>query len=415
MENSAAPEFSAESIGDIVDDFIKHIRSLHDSLGLSMYALSELRMRAQENYDEFTNEHTEPYNNDEEELLVESSVLGRFRAIKRQLESANISHRVVPQTFLVSLVSQYDAFLGSLISYILFSKPEILNSSDRKVNFSQLSNFGSIEEAREYIVEKEVENILRNSHSDHFDWMERNFGVPLRKDLESWSDFIEITQRRHLFVHADGNVSRQYLSVCEEHGVNLDDDICHGDQLVVPPEYFNNAYEIIFEIGVKLAHVLWRKQFPSEREDADDNLIHTTYELLKLEEYSLAQEILDFCTNTVPKYSSERSRRMFVVNRSIAYKFDGKEEVAESILDDEDWSATSGNFQLAEAVLRDEFQRSAHIMRQVGPDNELIPRGAYKEWPLFRDFRESDEFLQAYEDVFGEPFTNSDKVEESAE
>jgi len=415
MENGTPPESSTESIGDIVDGFIKHIRSLHDALGLSMYTLGELRERAQENYDEFKDEHTEPYDNGEEELLVESSVLGRFRSIKRQLEGATISHRVVPQTFLVSLVSQYDAFLGSLISYILFSKPEILNSSDRKINFAQLSDFDSIEEAREYIVEKEVEDILRDSHSDHFDWMENNFSVPLRKGLESWPDFIEITQRRHLFVHADGNISRQYISVCEEHGVDLDDDICYGDKLVVGPEYFNHAYEVIFEIGVKLAHVLWRKQFPSERGDADDNLIHVTYELLKLEEYSLAQEILDFCTETVPKYSSERARRMFVVNRSIAYKFDGEEGIAESILDDEDWSATSGNFQLAEAVLRDEFQRAANIMRQVGPDNELIPRTAYKEWPLFRDFRESDVFLQAYEDVFGEPFTDSNTVESSAE
>jgi len=415
MENGTAQETSAESIGDIVDGFIKHIRSLHDALGLSMYTLNELRERVQENYDEFKNEHTEPYDNADEKLLVESSVLGRFRSIKRQLESATIARRVVPQTFLVSLVSQYDAFLGSLISYILLSKPEILNSSDKKINFSQLSDFDSIDEARKYIVEKEVEDILRDSHSDHFDWMEENFSVPLRKGLESWSDFIEVTQRRHLFVHADGNVSRQYISVCKDHGVDLDDGICHGDQLVVRPEYFNRAYQIIFEIGVKLSHVLWRKQFSSERDNADDNLIHITYELLKLEEYSLAQEILDFCTDTLPDYSSERSRRMFVVNRSIAYKFDGKEGVAESILDDEDWSATSGNFQLAEAVLRDEFQRAAHIMRQVGPDNELIPRSAYKEWPLFRDFRESDEFLQAYEDVFGEPFTDSDTVEASVE
>lgn len=410
MEDNDKPEAYAESIGEITSSFIKHIQSLRDALGLSMYTLDHLSERVQENFDEFLEEHTEPYP-EGDGVLVEPSVMGRFKSIKRQLEGTSISQRVVPQTFLVSVVSQYDAFLGSLISHILFSKPELIKSSDRKIDFSTLSEFGSIKEAREYIVEKEVEDVLRDSHSDHFDWMEEKFHVPLRKDLECWPDFIEVTQRRHLFVHADGQVSRQYLSVCREHGADLDENICHGDQLVVSPEYFNHAYRVIFEIGVKLSHVLWRKQFPAQREEADDNLVEITYDLLKTEQYKLAQRVLDFCTETIPSYSNDRSRRIFVVNRSIAYKFDGDEEKANAILDEEDWSATSGNFQLAEAVLRDEFERAGYIMRRIGPDNELLPKSTYREWPLFKYFRESEEFLEAYEDVFDESFEAIDHVE----
>ena len=79
---------------------------------------------------------------------------------------------------------------------------------------------------REKIFAKEVESILRSSHSDQFLWMERVFSIPLTKGLESWPSFIELTERRNLFVHCDGVVSDQYINVCKNNKVVLGSDIC---------------------------------------------------------------------------------------------------------------------------------------------------------------------------------------------
>ena len=49
----------------------------------------------------------------------------------------------------------------------------------------------------------------------------------------------------------------------------LDDDIEVGKRIEVTPDYFEKAYYCIFEIGVKLAHVLWRKHQPEDLENAD--------------------------------------------------------------------------------------------------------------------------------------------------
>jgi hypothetical protein len=56
---------------------------------------------------------------------------------------------LVPRSFFVNLVSQYDAFLGSLIRALLLAKPEVLNASDRALTFSELLAFGSIDAARD--------------------------------------------------------------------------------------------------------------------------------------------------------------------------------------------------------------------------------------------------------------------------
>jgi hypothetical protein len=151
------------------------------------------------------------------------------------------------------------------------SSSEILNGSDRTITFPELVAFDSIESARNHVVEKEVESILRESHADQFDWLEKKFKLPLRKDLSIWSDFIEVTERRNLFVHSGGQVSGQYLKVCQSHKFDTG-KTSKGDVLAVSPDYFSKAYGIVFEIGVKLAHVLWRKLMPEERKRADQNM-----------------------------------------------------------------------------------------------------------------------------------------------
>src|SRR5690606_26404612 len=114
-----------------------------------------------------------------------------------------------PRSLLVSLVSHFDAYVGRLIRAIYLRKPELLNSSERKLSFEELVRYDSIEAVREFVIEKEVESVLRGSHVEQFRWMERTYDVPLTKGLDSWPLFVELMERRNLFVHTDGIVSSQ--------------------------------------------------------------------------------------------------------------------------------------------------------------------------------------------------------------
>jgi hypothetical protein len=270
------------------------------------------------------------------------------------------------------------------------------------LSFSQLSEFSSLDSARNYILEKEVENLLRGSHSEQFDWMEGKFGLELRKDLPVWPTFVEMTERRNLFVHCDGCVSSQYLKVCSEHKVPLETGTILGSKLRVSPTYFEAAYRGILEIGVKLAHVLWRKTNPGDLEAADQNLIGITYDLLRDEQYELAVTLLEFaCTTLKNRHYDEQHRRILLVNLAQAYKWSGNDSGVTAILDGEDWTAVSEKFKLAKAVLSEDFEKAAEVMRRIGPEGEVHKAG-YRDWPLFRDFRKSDAFQQAFQDVFGE-------------
>jgi hypothetical protein len=136
-----------------------------------------------------------------------------------------------------------------------------------------------LEEAREYLIEKEVESVLRESHLKQFKWLETKLSFSLRKDLPSFNDFIEITERRNLFVHCNG-VARQYIDVCKENEVKKIDKVKIGQQLIASLEYLKKCYMVLFEIGVKIGQVVWRKLWPNNLEDADIHLNNVCYALL---------------------------------------------------------------------------------------------------------------------------------------
>ncbi len=394
---------SEPNVAKVIDSFIKHIDGLRISFPLTFAILQISADKAAHHRNEFLAKHYPKETKSGQSFQIQYEHFFQYDLLNREAEAAAQALLVVPRTLLVALVSQFDAFIGDLLRALFYLRPELLNMSERALTFAELVEIGSIEQAREHIIEKEVETVLRKSHADQFTWLEEKFGLPLRKNLPAWHPFIELTERRNLFVHANGVVSNQYVKVCKQHDVDLAVGTRAGTQLNVDEEYFVLAYKVVYELGVKLAHVLWRQQHPQDLEAADTSMIGITFRLLQQEKFSLATDLLHFATSVLKKHASEQSRRRLVVNLAQAYKWTGKRDEARAIMSAEDWSATGLDFQLVKAVLEDDFRQASDVMLQIGSDG-LIKKNDYSDWPIFREFRRSDEFLATFKEIFGDDF-----------
>ena len=394
------------SFSDDIRYFMDHITSLESTLPSLMVFSSSTVKQAEEKFNNYIKEgHATIVADDSESTTyrIESENLYQFQRLKRKLHNVEIAYKTIPRGFIVSLVSQYDAFLGRLIRTMFNVKPEKLNSSEKNMQFSEIIKFNSIEDIKEAIIEKEVETVLRKSHSEQFDWLENKLSIKLREGLEIWTCFIELTERRNLFVHCDGVISSQYLRVCRENGVMNDSEDTQSFQLNVSPKYFRKSVDCIFEIGVKLAHVMWRKLQDEDREAADSNLIEICFDLIYRGKYKLAITLLDFATDVIKKYASEENRLTFIINKAQAYKWDGDNNKCKQILNKVDWSAYQDIYQIANAVLLDDFKSASLIMKKLAK-NESINKNIYIEWPLFKEFRKSQFFIDTYKELFGEEF-----------
>ncbi|MBL8078687.1 MAG: hypothetical protein JNM55_12040 [Anaerolineales bacterium] len=400
-----------ETIGDVLVDFVDNITSLSETLPITMQSVIFAFNETVKRQEAFEKENVKPDNDDENAMWVKEGTLYEFLELHKQIKNYGLALRIIPRSLIVSLISQYDAFLGELLKKIFLIRPEMLNASEKPLTLAQLVEFGSVENAKEFVLEKEVESVLRKSHAEQFQWMESKFDMPLRKNLDVWSRFVELTERRNLFVHTDGIISSQYLKACKEHGVSWSKEIEVGDDLDVTPEYFSDAVNIMFEIGVKLAHVLWRKFKIEDLEEADDNLIEIAFEPLKAGNYALAKNLFTFGADTLKKHFNHENRRIFVVNKALAYKWGGEDKKARNIISAEDWSDTRDKFRLAEAVILEDYSKAYQIMREIGKNPKEIRKDDYKTWPLFKAIRDEVEFQKTYEEIFGEPLNKIEKEE----
>ena len=72
------------------------------------------------------------------------------------------------------LVSKWDAYMGSILRWVYSIQPDIINSSGRSILYTELRDIGDMEDAREKVVEDEISSVLRESHSEHFAYLEKS-------------------------------------------------------------------------------------------------------------------------------------------------------------------------------------------------------------------------------------------------
>lgn len=389
-----------------IELFIDHIDSLYQTSPMVDMILKVTQMTSAKKRQEYVDEKGIVGTDEEgnETTKIDFKHINKYLDLDKKAENSFLAERLIQRNFIVSLVSQYDAYIGSLIRRVFIIKPELLNSSERNMTFSKLSQYNSIEEAKEYIIEKEIESVLRDSHYNQFKWLENKLNMTLTKDLPSFCDFIEITERRNLFVHSNGIVSSQYLAVCNKHKYQFDSIITTGQELSVDKKYFTKAYRVLFEIGIKLSQVIWRKLLPNDLENADLSLNYIIYRLLQRREYKLAINLSEFATTILKKHSSQEVKLIFNVNKAQSYKWNNQDEICSKMMKGMDWSAMSDKFKLSKAVLLDDYETAYKLMRKIGKDQDEMPQEGYKEWPLFNKIRQEKRFKEVYEEIYNEEY-----------
>jgi len=407
IDRSPSHESEQKSgIGAEIERFVKTADSLVSTAPLSLWTLQAAHRGAYQEYTSFWQTKCENIRRKGNETVadVPAGLVHEFRIIQRRLDRSSIATKVIGNSSVVSLVSQYDSLLDGLLRALFRHRPELLNASERALTLKELLAFESIDAAREHIVEKEVEAVIRKSHVEQFEWMENRFEIQLRKGLNVWATFVEVTERRNLIVHRGGVASWHYLSACRVHGADCGTTTV-GTELTVTRAYLVQAYECLVEVGVKLAHVLWRKLIPEERADADNALISFCLDLMNENRHGMAKRLLDFATCVLKKWDSEINRLLFVVNRAQVHKWLNDEAACQKILCNEDWSAVDDRLSLGVAVLRDDVDKAVALMRKL-VDGSLVTKDSYRQWPIFRKFRKTPQFMKAYKEIFEEDFVD---------
>src|SRR6202035_3213240 len=173
-----------------------------------------------------------------------------------------------------------------------------------------------------------------------------------------------------------------------------------GQALGVEQEYFERAFRLSFELGLRISQASYRRLFPetSQLHAADRDLNHLSIRFLELGDWELAEIITDFEIAIPEKLRAGGEQYFFaVINRAIAQKFGGKDY--KSGLKGITWDAFHPKYKLALEVLNDDFGKAEKTMQNEAV-KEAIGEDGFRSWPLFRKFRSTEEFARAYKEMF---------------
>lgn len=387
---------------EILIKFRDNLESLSQTLPLIMSMLHVVRDKAGTNFNAWLKDNGESYINDNGETVskIGPELKRRTQKLKRKLELSHTAYELLPRNILISFVCTYDTFLAELTKAFIKLKPETLNSSQKQILFSDLEKFSSIDEAKDSLIDKEIEMALRNGHADQIKWIEKIFNITIQQNIPCWSNFIEATERRNLFVHTDGIVNQQYLTVCKSNNIRID-EISIGQKLHASKPYLRETHEAFFETGTILTQILWRKIYPKSPEGADTSLINITYDLIHEKEYDLAKRLLKNILNNVTLFASENNKRVIIINLAQCYYHLDDKKSCHDLLSNYDWSICTNRFLVCISVLNDDHEQAAFLMKKIGNNSEEMKALDYLEWPIFKKFRETDIFTQTYKEVFG--------------
>ena len=119
---------------------------------------------------------------------------------------------------------------------------------------NDLISLGSIENAVEHLIEAEISSFLYKSIDDWQQFFKDTIDLDLKNVSVEWGEIVEIYQRRHIFVHNRGIVSKQYLAKVDK---KYKDSIPIGDSLKVDMEYLKLSNDLLLFQGIIIINALW--------------------------------------------------------------------------------------------------------------------------------------------------------------
>lgn len=393
------------SIAQVIDGFLHQVLDIEDC-GRDYITIASTKY--EENGERITNDLTESQkllkkdDEDNTQLFGIKGLSKAIREIDRHINSSPVS--TLEKSLFIYLFAAFDKYIGDLVAVLYNSNQDLYKNINREIQLSEAIKFTSIDELKHSMLSKEIETLRRKSYIEQFKDLENKFSIKLTK-FEDWSNFIECSQRRNLFTHCDGVISKQYIDVCRSAGVIFDKEPIIGEKLEVGTSYFFQSCHVVSEVAVLLGQTLWRKTQPTTLDKADDHLSSLVFDYLHMEKWGKAIFMSKFALG-LPKISTDVTDRIFTVNYAIALKAINKCKAAKNVLDKKDWSATTYDFKLAYAVLTDNHTGARDLMIKMGKKGELVTELAYHDWPLFREFRDTEEFFDGYHSVYGYKYSS---------
>lgn len=400
------PELNLDNLIDkSLSAFVRNISSLNSSLPLLMIFLSAATEKNVKEAEKFIkdNKISREKNKKGTFIKISNKNVLKYEAIQKKLDDTGLTLLILPKSFVISLIAQFDVLIGSLMKAMFLAKPQLLKIEDDKLSYQKIFELPSIEDIREHIISNKIDSALRAGHQDLIKKLEQHLNISFVDKLPNWNGFIEVCERRNLFVHTNGRVSDQYLKICRTVGVDIS-KLKKGQDLHISPDYFVSASNAVLEVGVLISLVLRTKIQPKNSEPAFFKINEICYQLINDGNYKLVRSLISFSLEYMGDKFNKEFRIILQINNILTHMLEENKPKVHEEVEKIDWSALHPRYKLAQQVLLGKHKEAKETMIAIGKKDDFLTAAEYEGWPLFINFRRSKYFRDGYKKVFRKEF-----------
>lgn len=317
-------------------------------------------------------------------ITLKSKNPERYQKVFDSISKSSARRGQLYQSALISLISTVENFVAQLAHKHFNDNPNAIGIKEKTLSLDDLNRIGSIEDARKYLIDKKVEDVLRGSFTDWIIFIKQKMNVSasyLDRHIDSMA---ESCQRRNLFIHNGGTVNSIYLQ-------NLPPSIKKrpkiNDRLSISSEYLEDTISDFERNFILIAAEIWKKNEPNN-EERGSKLIEIAFEHLLKERWQIAGDISYFIAGD--KGLSESNRLIGQINYWQCKKWQGELKDVKNEIEELDLSAKEPIFRLAKATLLDSYDEAIELIKLV-IKNKVLETDDIKTWPIFQKLRKERE------------------------
>ncbi|NUV78159.1 hypothetical protein [Streptomyces fungicidicus] len=273
------------------------------------------------------------------------------------------------KSLLVSAISTFEVLFAQVARTIYSVNTSSLNDSEHSFTLQELADFGTLDDAREYLIEKRVSTLLRESIDGWEKWLKRSCGgVSMESFPVFWPLIRESFARRNLLVHTGGVVNQLYLSVVAKLSIPDSANIRAGVRLDVDEDYLDWVLQELLALGHILICTVGAKLYKKEGELFSQAAVFASrdFSLWRANHASKA-----VCNYALSSQLSRKDEMMMRVRRWLSIKeTEGLEGIRTEI---EGWDTSGLGLPIShcKAVLLDDLNRSQEMVEKLINQGDL--------------------------------------------
>lgn len=348
--------------------------------------------------------------NDDGNAAMTCTISGMLDYFLEKKESGDNSiflreRELVLKSSVISLCTNLETLASWMMTefFLLIDNGSALDK--KNLSFKELNEIGSIEDARKYLIDDELDDIFRKSFKDWFGIIDSKFNITKEFKEESWNieEINELYQRRNLFVHTDGVVNDFYLKKCDK---RLIGDLQKGAQISASPEYILDKVKIIERLAWFMYYKFCQARY---HKDINELFYNVNNKMLPhmLRNCDAITEIWKSIFNN--KKVDEEAVIVAKINFFLYYRINGRLEEVVTDLKGFNTSHYANHYVMAKSIILGEdcFEEVKQYIGSID-DNEFF---SCLDWPLFSLIKNKPEYKDLFEERLDSIFNNDFKGE----